>query len=555
MASLNSALVFLKNPTKDAYDKPGWNSEHLGICYLGAALRQAGFPVTLIDGAAEGFSSEEVLERIILLNTDFVGFSVTHATIKDALDISRQFKAESPETHICFGGHHATLSAQQILENEDCVDSVVRGDGEVTIVELLKALQAGASLEGMSGLYYRNRHGEVCANKDRPIVPNLDMLSFPLRDVLEIGIAKGVSDSAIICSSRGCPWKCRFCSTPEYYKLQGGAYWRARSAVSVVDEIQSLYEEYGCKMFAFVDDNFVIQTRRSKDRVREIANQILQRNLDISWDMICSVAAFGEEDEQLLGLLKASGLTWIFLGIEAGCQPTLNAYDKPVSPEQNLRAVDFLAEFGILVVCGMILFHPYATRHELVENSRFIKRLMDKPSVGMFAPYCKRLEAYPGIPIFKDVERDGLLPTNKPYLNVHSYKFVSPVVQLVADTMWQLLPLVVDTDWLIWDARLLLSRAINKESQRKGESSVLDQARTAIQRTIEEINRIKFDFFTVALEVADKDDRAALDRAKAEYVQRLKEQDALLRQKHQSLTNKIGCSGRAPSDPSLGGAS
>lgn len=535
MRSLKPALVYLENPRKDIYAKPGYNSEHLGICYLGAVIRQAGFPVTFIDGAAEGLSSEEVLTRIRLSQADFVGFSITCATITDALSISRQLKAERPGIHICLGGHHATFAARAILENEDCIDSIVRGDGEVTIIQLLTALQGGGSLEGIRGIYSRHSDGTVLTNEDRPVVSDLDALPFPARDVLESRISQGLALGVVISSSRGCPYRCRFCSTPEFYRLQSGSYWRARSAMNVVDEIQLLYEKYGLTEFDFVDDNCVLPTHESKQRLRDIATEILQRGLKINLYILSSVSVFGPRDEQLLNLLRTAGMNRIFLGIESGYQPTLNLYGKPASPERNLAAVDFLSKSGFLLMCSTILFHPYATLEELRENSRFIRRLMDKPTVGMFAPYCRRLEVYPGIEIFEDIKRDGLLLSDKPYLDAYAYNFVSPTVQLLADTMWNLLPSVVDTDWLIWDTRQLLLNIISYAEQLDSQGLCIGQVRKECQQIIEEINRVNFDFFTLALELAEQNKQSTLKQEGAEYLRQLKAKDALLRQQYTLL--------------------
>ena len=537
MTSLRSVLVFLRNPTKDVYEKPGWNSEHLGIGYLAAALRQAGMPCELVDGAAEDLSSEEVLDRLLHLDPDFVGFSTTHSTIKDALDISMQLKDSSPGIHVCFGGHHATLSALQILQNEDCVDSVVRGDGELTIVELLQALEATALPEGVRGVYYRNSRGIIVANNDRSALPNLDALPFPARDVLRKSAEKRAPRIASICSSRGCPWSCGFCSTPAYRAAQGEAPWRARTPSDVVDELELLVEEHGYSYFLFVDDNIVLPNRQSKERLSQIASQILQRGLRIEWTAMCSAAALGEDDREMFGLLKEAGLASIFIGVEAGYGPTLDLYrkyDQSASAEQSLAAVELLSGLGIWAVCGMILFHPYATPKELMENGRFIKDLADNPSVRMIAPLCRRLEAYPGTALFDKIRRDGLLLTDKPYLDAYAYKFVSSDVQLVADIMCSLLPMVVDTDWLIWDARELLRKADVEETQLGRKRLSLEDCPMRTQATVEDINCLNLAFLEVALDLAKVGDRATLDKEAATYLNRLKAQEVLLRENYEA---------------------
>lgn len=538
LRSPKTALVYLRKAYKGLSDMPGWNTEHLGICYLAAALRQAGFPVTLIDGAVENLSSEEILSRLRLLAPDFVGFSVTFATIHDALHISKQLKAVTLDIHICLGGHHATLSAKQILENEHCINSIVRGDGEVTIVELLKALQEETSLQGIQGIYFRGKAGEVHENADRSVVANLDCLPFPARDTLELSLSKGALPSAMISTSRGCPWNCRHCSTPKYYDIQDGHYWRARSAINVVDEIQYLHDEYGCAIFNFIDDNAALPTSGSKERLYAIASEILRRGLKIHWFIMCNVLTFGSNDRELLSLLRTAGLTRILLGIEAGCRRTLKIYNKPAKPSQILAAIDLLSEYGFFLQCSFILFHPYATIEELKINAQFVKYLMDKTTVGVTAPYCTQLDVYPGIAIFEQVKRDGLLLSSNDYLDAHAYKYVSPPVGFLAKNMQNLLPHVVDIDWLAWETRLLLLRAGYSEES-GDEGAPLGQVRKACESLVTEINLTHFNFFTLALKLAGQTDQLTFDREKANYLHQLGEQRLLLHQKYLELREHV----------------
>jgi anaerobic magnesium-protoporphyrin IX monomethyl ester cyclase len=531
--------VFLADPSQYIYPRPGTALENLGICYLGEALREAGIPTVLVDGAAQCLAADEVLHRLFRCQADFIGFSVTHATIREALHLSQLLKKQNPSLHICFGGHHATFSAQQILEDECSVDSVVRGEGEETIVELVRALRSGDSLEGVRGICFRDSNGVVRQTQDRLAIADLDVLPFPARDVLDYIISSYDTHMASISSSRGCLQRCGFCSTPEFYRFQTGPLWRSRTARNVVDEIQILNEKRGIDDFLFVDDNFVVGTRQSKERAYEICRGIIDRGLQIKIFVMCGANVFGPEDEELLRLMRVAGVTRIFLGVEAGYQPTLDAYNKPVTPEGNLRAVDLFEKHGFMLLCGTILFHPYAVVEELKKNSQFIYRLMNRRAVAMIAPYCRRLEAYPGLPITREMKENGLLSGDRAYLDAYAYRFVVPAVQVAADTMWNLLPDMVDTDWLIWEARLLLLRLTDEEKRVGSKVSVPVQSREGIEQHIQDINDMNYDFFNLVLELASQGATLALDKEKGSHILRLRAEQARLRREFEQLRREV----------------
>lgn len=207
-------LVYPRSETFSPTEKPSWNLEHLGIAYLAASLEFRGYEVSLINASGEGLSQDDLLERIQRTTPDIAGFSVTAFTVKDALNIADRLKARLPSLHVCFGGQHATFCADDLLRDFASIDTVVRGDGEQTIVEIATAIEERISLTGIQGVWFRAKDGTVVKNPDRPGVHNLDTIRLPKRPRSSTGAAQfGVN------TSRGCIYNCQFCTTPEYSSL------------------------------------------------------------------------------------------------------------------------------------------------------------------------------------------------------------------------------------------------------------------------------------------------------------------------------------------------
>ena len=457
---MNCWLVYLNTSSYTAYSKPGWETEHLGIAYLAAAARRAGYDVHVLDAAAEGKSYDEVFYELCVTDADFVGFSVTCCTIVDAISVAERLKTVSPRVHICFGGQHATFAAEEILRDYSSVDSVVRGYGEETLIELLDALRCKKSFGGINGVCYREAPDHVCINPDRMLSCNLDQLPFPSRG--SDATSRGVFT---IHTSRGCVNNCGFCTTPTFNRIQGLAGWSARSASSVLSEIEQLCEASqvpGPVDISFVDDNLFVDSKESKERIAEIAYGLIERGLNTTIWFMVGAFTLTEVDRELLCLLRKAGFQRALLGIEAVSAETLGIYGKPTSQERNWDVIRLMTECGYLLHCMFILFHPYATMPEVRTNARFVVNALEWPSVGFNTTYCSKLMAFPGTAITNTLARDGLLIPNKPYLDPYPYRFVHPEVGLLAEAIQQIEVDIAKMDWLIFDIRTSLLRPISQ---------------------------------------------------------------------------------------------
>ncbi|GAG55555.1 unnamed protein product, partial [marine sediment metagenome] len=270
----------------------------LGLCYIASVLEGENHDVEILDcetlilgdkyDAGEmaythdlnvsytkyaevmGNANHPVWKKIARLitkkNADIIGFTTQTATMSPVIHISKILRKES-DTKIILGGIHPTVLPALSLE-ETGADIAVIGEGERTIVELAN----GNEVDSINGIAYR-KDSEICINKSRAFIEDLDTIPFPARHLLDRTKYKDTAFGYLI-SSRGCPYNCCFCAS----KKMWGQRTRFRTAVNFVDEIEEVKLRYGTRLFRFTDDTFTLH----KDRVLDFCREVKRRDLDIS---------------------------------------------------------------------------------------------------------------------------------------------------------------------------------------------------------------------------------------------------------------------------------
>jgi len=426
----------LVNPRYDAVPVERYAAtENLGLGYLAAVLRHHGDKVRIIDGDASGLTREGIVDALVAEKPDFVGLTSLSHTIGDALHIGRTASARLPGTFFCLGGQHATYAAEELLRSEPFIGCVVRGEGELTLLELVERLRAGGSLRGLPGAYCRDQ-GEVILNPDRPPIADLDSLPWPARDCLDELLAQGARPTVLaLLSSRGCHGRCAFCNSSTFFRLGGrGPAWRGRSAHDVVDELEALVTAHGDKLYGavhFFDDNFVGPGVAGREHARAIAREMIARGLEVPFYIFCRVDSF-DGDEELLALLRRAGLRSAFIGLESGEPATLKLFRKGTTREQNANAMRLMAKYGVATpASGFIMFHPYATFDELRRNAVFLLSL----SQASFWNLSVTLTLFRGTKLVETVRRDGLLGEPRLHWGAYCYRFADPRVGRLAEAM------------------------------------------------------------------------------------------------------------------------
>ena len=446
---MNCCLVYPRNKSITSYDKPAWRAEHLGLSYVAEAIRRAGHNVDVINAAADDLDADKVVRKLVAGNYDFCGFSPTCLTIRDTLDIAEIVRHKLPHTHISLGGHHATHCALKIMQNHNSINSVVRGYADASIVKLLSAIERKDDGCRVKGIYYRNQDGCTIQNDDLL----LSEIPFPKYYPKPSSICRS-EHSYVIHSSRGCYNHCSFCSTPRFGAIHGLQSWLGRNAEDIVDEIEFICESDNSGRvveISILDDNFIPATREGRERARQIAKNIISRNLKVDiWAML-SARAIVSCDDELLTLLYQAGLRRVLFGVEAGENETLITYRKPSTRDENLQALNLLLKFSLSVHATSILFHPYANMEEIRNNADFIEKIHSLPGVCSYTPICSRLLVFPGTSIYDRLLQDGMVDEGECYLNPYAYTFKDHSVAWLADHMRSLEAKIAPLYWLLTD--------------------------------------------------------------------------------------------------------
>jgi radical SAM superfamily enzyme YgiQ (UPF0313 family) len=357
----------------------------LSLGYLGSFVRKHGFKCDIIDCTGQGITHQEVCHIVRQERPDFVGISSTTMYIDRAIDLSMKIKNVCPATKVIVGGCHATVMAKAVLKESESVDIVIRGEGEETLLEILRGFQHDEfDLSTIKGISYRYK-GKIIENGDRPMIKDMDSIPFPLRKTAEnVNYRSSMKWNyrypfASMITSRGCPYHCEFCNVHDMF----GMKVRYRSVENVIEELNMLSKDYGIKEVVFYDDTLTI----NKKRVVEICERMISEKLDITWGCYSRSDAI---DDKITKLMKKSGCHMISIGVETGSERILNDMKKGITLEQSRKAIEVCKKNGIETSASFVVGFNGETRKTIQETSRFAQEI-DPTFMTIF-----RLVPYPG---------------------------------------------------------------------------------------------------------------------------------------------------------------
>lgn len=347
----------------------------INLASIAAVLEQEGHVVRVIDLNVVR-TKDEIVARVTEFRFDVVGFTATTPVITACYRTIHVIKKLLPAARIVLGGWHASALPEKTLEECPDIDFVIKGEGEMTMVELVHALQHHESFDGIKGLAYRDIHGRVVTNADRPLVKNLDDLPFPSRHLLpndayrRVGFTtvggyfkKDLSITSIV-TSRGCTGLCTFCADSIIYHHT----CRFRSPENVVAEIEDAIKRHGFRIFFIIDANFTL----SPKRVMRICELIIERRLHIMWACAARVDCV---DEEMLMAMKRAGCIRISYGIESGSPRVLRLMEKRISIQQIRDAVRATKRVGIPVYIYFVYGMPGETLHDVQLSRQLLMEL------------------------------------------------------------------------------------------------------------------------------------------------------------------------------------
>jgi anaerobic magnesium-protoporphyrin IX monomethyl ester cyclase len=409
------ADALLLRPKGSKTDSRVFGMEQLGLSYLAAAARAAGYTARIVDGFLSPQEYDAILSNPAPSESMIIGFPVYAETIRRTARDVQKLREVGVKSHITIGNHLATLHDRELLRDFPQFDSAIRGEGELTFVDLLSAMKSGRNFENVRGLTYRN-NGKIIRNLPQPNIEDLDEIPYPARDTLPLVLNGG--NAPLLYSSRGCNARCSFCSVHNFFRASPGGVWRGRSPENVVDEIVYLATKFNVSEFVFADEQFLGHGVAGETRAMNIADEILRRNISIRWYIETRATSVRQH---VFSKLKEAGLAAVFMGLESGYDPALKQMRKGLRSEQSLGAVKILKGLEIIPVAGFIMFRPDSTLEEIRSNLDFIERA---GCVDLTA-LTTALRVYSGTESETSLKERGML--HGPYYD-YSWDFIDPLV-------------------------------------------------------------------------------------------------------------------------------
>ncbi len=332
------------------------NVPPLGILYLAAVLERERIRVEILDDLDASLSLKEILKVIKKEEPKIIGISSTTCQIKSAVEIARAVRERfGKDIRIGIGGCHISADPG-LIERYPVFDFGVIGEGEKIFPVIVKKILQGQKVKGLF-------IGEP--------VKNLDTIPFPAYHLVDMEKYKkrGMTGFPIL-GTRGCPYRCIFCSRPGMGGF--GRLVRSRSGKNIVDEMETILDKYGGP-FDFWDDSFTI----NRGAVIDLCQEVLRRRLKVRWS--AGGVRADQIDEQLLELMVKAGCTGFCFGIESGSERVRNSIvHKGIKDSQIYQALNLCNRYPFLnIQLAFIIGFPTETKKEKEKTVMFGRKLID----------------------------------------------------------------------------------------------------------------------------------------------------------------------------------
>ena len=415
--------VLLVEPPKTPWEMMGDVAAlPLGLAQLAACLEKADIPVEILDANALGIGWGGLEAAIAQARPGLVGITVYTPHVPEvsrAVCVARQ---AAPQAVIVLGGPHVTFTAEETLGTMPQVDVVARGEGDQILVDLARALAAGDGLERVPGISLR-RDGQIVENPAPPPldVNTLPMPAFHLLPMDRYRWPELGGTFATILASRGCPFKCTFCSEWPFWR--GG--WRPYNPEMVVEQLDVLVNRYGRDNIWFGDDCFNVD----RDHVAAICEGILRRGIDVNW-YYQGRADLLVKHKDLLPLMRQAGNRMVQIGIEAANDEQRDELNKHLHTETIKDAVRLLRQNDIVCQGMMIVGLPTDSPRTFEQKVRLIKRLdVDFPIFTMYT-------LFPGTQAYEEAVAKGWIELPADYARYDMGHVLMPTQHMTRRQVW-----------------------------------------------------------------------------------------------------------------------
>lgn len=351
----------------------GQSNSITGPLILGGILKRAGHDVSVYEELNGKVDYDKLIPE-----ADIFCFSIMTSNAERAYELADRIHKEG-HARVLMGGMHATAMPEEALKH---ADQVLTGEGEKIILDVVEGRITDRIVRGIP----------IC---------DLDEVPFP-----DYSVLKTPCDAANVISTRGCPFRCTFCTTSRMF-----APYRRRSVDNVIEEIR-MYKKMGFKYMNFEDDNFTAD----KERAKEICRRMIAEHLQFKETFFFGRTDMAK-DEELLQLLHDAHLTRVLIGIESLNQKALDSVDKHQNIDDIRRAGAACKKYGIRVIASIVLGLDEDGKEDMRRSVEFAK------SIDAYQLQPAVLTPFPGTPVYEQMKREHrLLPdwswTNYDMMNV-----------------------------------------------------------------------------------------------------------------------------------------
>ncbi len=298
------------------------------------------------------------------------------------------------------GGQHFSSTPDESLSAFPEIDFIVRGEGEATLVELIKTLRSGGDISQVRGLSFRH-NGKIVHTKERPLIENLDSLPYPAYHLVEENLARyhftmmagRRKRYMILEGSRGCKYQCTFCSQWSHWN----GVWRTKSAKRIADEMEHLNERFGGEFLWFTDDLFNYRVR-----AQELWEELRQREFtrDLTWFLQARTDDVVQNPDAV-AKLRDVGNNWILVGVENDSPEVLRDFHKGARVEDAFKAMKILNDNGIFAHAMFVIGSRRDTAESIARLRQFSLDLGSDLSIYTV------LTPYPGTDVHAEALRNG----------------------------------------------------------------------------------------------------------------------------------------------------
>lgn len=390
----------------------------IGLAYIAASLEQVGHRVRIIDAFGEavgkltpqddgyvtnGLTAEDIVTRIPR-DADLIGvtcmFSNSWVYCRKTI---AAIAAAFPDVPLIVGGEHPTADYERLLRKVPEVLCCVLGEGEETALDIAAHLSRGLPLDDVAGIAHRTADGEIVCTTARHRIRAIDDIPrpswnlVPLDSYLDNALCSDawVGRSMPMMTSRGCPYSCTFCSSPQMF----GTLWLVRDARSVVDEMKHYQAAYGVDYFEFVDLTVVVR----REWIIEFCNLLIEEQMHVQWSLPSGTRSEAL-DAETLGLMKQSGCRSFSYAAESGSPEELRRIKKKIEPDRMLESMRAATAVGLVTKCHLIFGLPDQTPRDVVTTLGFVTRMA---LAGVSDLGCYAFSPYPGSELYARLVAEG----------------------------------------------------------------------------------------------------------------------------------------------------